>query len=115
MAVPGKTRDAIERTIKVCDTLAELTQMSLDEYLLDIRSQWAVAMGFIRIAEGVNKIPGEVLERFDAQPWRQIIAMRNFAAHQYEDLDQHRVWRTATVDMPTLRSYLADVILQELA
>lgn len=110
----GKARDAIERTVKICDTLGELTQMSLDEYLRDTRTQWAVGMGFIRIGEGVNKIPGEVLERFDAQPWRQIVAMRNFAAHQYEELGHSRVWRTATVDIPALRTYLAEVVLKEL-
>ena len=37
--------------------------------------------------------------------------MRNFAAHQYDDLDPGRVWRTVTRDVPALRTYLVDVVL----
>lgn len=107
----GKARDAVMRVIAVCDTLAELTRMNLEEFTADTRTQWAVEMGLIRIGEGVNRIPEAVLSRFDAQPWRQIVAMRNFAAHQYDDLDPRRVWRTVTVDVPALRTYLDDVVL----
>ncbi len=71
-------------------------------------------MGLIRIGEAVAKIPSPVRERFDGQPWRQIIAMRNFAAHQYDDLDPLRVWRTLTRDVPRLRDYLSDVMLPAL-
>nr|WP_281370129.1 HepT-like ribonuclease domain-containing protein [Naumannella cuiyingiana] len=36
------------------------------------------------------------MEQFGGQPWRLIVGMRNFAVHQYDDLDPRRVWRTAT-------------------
>lgn len=109
-----KARDAIVLVVGVCDTLAELTQMAFEEFATDTRSQWAVEMGLIRIGEGVNRIPDAVLSRFAAQPWRQIVGMRNFAAHQYDDLDPRRVWQTVTVDVPALRTYLVDVILDDL-
>ncbi|WP_170221634.1 HepT-like ribonuclease domain-containing protein [Yimella lutea] len=41
--------------------------------------------------------------------------MRNFAANQYDDLDPRRVWRTVTVDVPSLRRYLADEVLPGVA
>ena len=69
--------------------------------------------GLIHIGEAVGRIPEDVLTRFPDQPWRQIVAMRNFAAHQYDDLDPHRLWRTVTRDVPALRAYLADVVLPE--
>lgn len=109
-----KARDAVQRVIAVCDTLAELAKGSFDEFVTDTRSQWAVEMGLIRIGEGVGRIPAPVLERFDAQPWRSIVGMRNFAAHQYDDLDPRRVWRTVTIDVPSLRAYLAEVVLEGL-
>lgn len=106
-----KARDAAERTVAICDVLAELTRMDPGALVTDVHSQWAVEMGLIRIGEAVNRIPDDVLARFPDQPWRQIVAMRNFAAHQYDDLDPHRVWRTVTRDVPALRAYLADVVL----
>lgn len=106
-----KARDAADRTIAMCDVLADLARMSFEDFVDDIRTQWAVEMGLIRIGETINRIPESVLARFPDQPWRQIVGMRNFAAHQYDDLDPRRVWRTATIDVPALRSYLADVVL----
>ena len=106
-----KARDAAERVIAVCDVLSDLVPPDVDAFAADVRTQWAVEMGLIRIGETVNRIPNEVLEQFSEQPWRQIVAMRNFAAHQYDDLDPRRVWRTVTRDVPNLRAYLADTVI----
>ena len=110
----AKVRDAAARTVAMCDVLAELTRMDVEAFVADNRTRWAVEMGLIRIGEAVGRIPEDVLTRFPDQPWRQIVAMRNFAAHQYDDLDPHRVWRTVTRDVPALRAYLADVVLPEM-
>lgn len=107
----AKARDAAERVVAVCDVISSLTSSDVDAFAVDVRTQWAVEMGLIRIGEGVNRIPDEVLELFPGQPWRQIVAMRNFAAHQYDDLDPRRVWRTLTRDVPLLRAYLVDEVI----
>lgn len=107
----AKARDAAERVVAVCDVLADLTRIDVVTFVEDVRTQWAVEMGLIRIGEAVNRIPDEVLARFSEQPWRQIVAMRNFAAHQYDDLDPRRVWRTVTRDVPALRAYLVDTVI----
>ena len=106
-----KSLDAAERVVAVCDVLADLVPSDVNGFAADVRTQWAVEMGLIRIGEGVNRIPDEVLELFSEQPWRQIIAMRNFAAHQYDDLDPRRVWRTVTRDVPRLRAYLVHTVI----
>lgn len=109
-----KTRDAAARVIAVCDVIAQIVAQGERHFLDDVQAQWAAEMGLIRIGEAVAKIPAPVRERFDGQPWRQIIDMRNLAAHQYDDLDPHRVWRTLTRDVPRLRAYLADIVLPAL-
>lgn len=109
-----KTRDAAARVVAVCEVIAQIVAQGQQRFLDDVQAQWAAEMGLIRIGEAVAKIPAPVRERFDGQPWRQIIDMRNFAARQYDDLDPHRVWRTLTRDVPRLREYLADVVLPAL-
>ncbi|PRY54127.1 uncharacterized protein with HEPN domain [Knoellia remsis] len=104
----------MERTIALCDVLTDLVRMREDEFVADVRTQWAVELGLIRIGETINRIPDEVLDRFPGQPWRQIVAMRNLAVHQYDDLEPRRVWRTVIGDVPALRAYLAEVVRQEL-
>lgn len=108
---PDKTRDAAERVVAVCDVLAGIVGDDLAAFESDVRTQWAVEMGLIRIGEAVNRIPDDVLDRFPEQPWRQIVAMRNFAAHQYDDLVPRRVWRTVTQDVPALRRYLSETVI----
>lgn len=106
-----KARDAATRAIAVCDVIAQIVARGEESFLADVQAQWAAEMGLIRIGESIAKIPASMRERFAEQPWRQIIAMRNLAAHQYDDLDPHRVWRTLTRDAPRLRAYLADVVI----
>jgi len=106
-----KAYDAAERVVAVCDVLAGMIPPDVDAFVEDLRTQWAVEMGLIRIGEAVNRIPDEVLELFSEQPWRQIVAMRSFAAHQYDDLDPRRVWRTVTHDVTLLRAYLLSTVI----
>lgn len=114
MSEVSKARDAVLAVIAVCDTLVTFADAGYESFRDDTRSQWAVEMGLIRIGEGINRVPDGILARFDGQPWREIVGMRNFAAHQYDDLDARRVWLTATRDVPRLRTYLADTVLPEL-
>lgn len=103
--------DAIDGVLTVCETLSYVIGTDRDAFVADVRTQWAAEMGLIRIGEGVNRIPDLLLAEFPDQPWRQIVAMRDVAAHQYDDLDPGRVWRTVTADVPALHRYLADVVL----
>lgn len=105
-----KALDAVRGVINVCDVLSDIAGEDFDTFAADRRTQWAAEMGLIRIGEGVNRIPPDVLLRFSGQPWREIVAMRNFAAHQYDDLEPRRVWITLTRDVPSLRAYLEDVV-----
>lgn len=106
-----KARDAARSVLTVCEVIGGIVHAGQEQFLIDVRSQWAAEMGLIRIGEAVGRIPAGVRERFPGQPWRQIIAMRNFAAHQYDDLDPRRVWRTLVQDVPALRDYLLDTLI----
>lgn len=112
MSIEGRqAQDAASRVLAVCEVIARIVEKGEDHFLREVEAQWAAEMGLIRIGEAVAKIPPPVRERFTGQPWRQIIDMRNFAAHQYDDLDPHRVWRTLTRDVPRLRAYLIDSLI----
>lgn len=110
-AAVDRARDAAQRAVAVCDTLIELTQPGFDDFATDTKAQWAVEMGLIRIGEGINRIPAQILQQYPQQPWREIVAMRNFAAHQYDDLQPRRVWRTVVHDVPALRDYLVTTVI----
>jgi len=106
-----KAVDVAARVVAVCNVLAEIAAAGFHDFATDTRSQWAVEMGLIRIGEAVHRFPVGVRETYPDQPWREIVAMRNFAAHQYDDLDPQRVWRTLTISVPALRDYLVTTVL----
>ena len=106
-----QARDAAVRVLIVCGVIRDIVEAGEAAFLGDVRTQWAAEMGLIRIGETVSRIPVAVRERFPGQPWRQIIDMRNFAAHQYDDLDPRRVWRTLERDVPALGDYLQHTVI----
>jgi uncharacterized protein with HEPN domain len=110
-----RAQDAASRVLTVCGIIAQIVESGEEHFLHDVQAQWAAEMGLIRIGEAVAKIPASVRERFAGQPWRQIIDLRSVAAHQDDDLDPRRVWRTLTGDVPRLRDYLNDVMLPALS
>lgn len=112
MSIPeSRAADAAGRVVAVCEVLADIAAAGFEVFAGDVPTQWAVEMGLIRIGEAINRIPDEVLSRFPDQPWREMVAMRNFAAHQYDDLDPKRVWRTLTIDVPALHGYLTEIMI----
>lgn len=101
----------LESLVEYCEVIARITgQAENAEGLADTSVQWAAEMGLIRIGETVNRLPAELLDAYPAQPWRVIVAMRNMAAHQYDDLHPARLWRTLTRDVPSLRRYVEDIL-----
>lgn len=52
----------------VCGVLTTIVGDDLAAFESDVRTQWAVEMGLIRIGEAVNRIPAEVLARFPDRP-----------------------------------------------
>lgn len=107
----SKALDTADRLLRTCDQLARIVDHGRESFEGDVRTRWAIERGLIRVGEEVSRLPGHVRERYPDQPWRVIIAMRNMAAHQYDDLTPDRVWKTLTEDIPRLRDYVADVML----
>lgn len=65
----SKAIDVAGRVVSVCDVLAEIVRGSdIDAFVTDVRTQWAVEMGLIRIGEAINRIPADVLTDFPISP-----------------------------------------------
>ncbi|MBI5290189.1 MAG: DUF86 domain-containing protein [Chloroflexi bacterium] len=43
-------------------------------------------------------------------PWGGIISQRNVLAHQYGEIDYHRIWRVITTDVPELLRNLESLV-----
>lgn len=87
--------DKAQEAIQFCQN------MTKDSFLLDGKTQSAVIMKLIVIGEEAKKVPEEVISKIDL-PWRMIIGFRNFAVHEYFNVNLERIWDTAQNDLPSL-------------
>ena len=63
------------------------------------------------VSEAAKALPAELRARFPEAPWSAIIGIGNILRHEYQHLDDHRLWEVVTVHLPQLRP----VILRMLA
>jgi uncharacterized protein with HEPN domain len=103
----------LDRIVEFCGALDEVVARGHDAFVRDRMLQWAAEMGLIRIGEAVNRLPPELLREYGGQPWRQIIGLRNVAAHQYDDINYERLWNTLVRRVPELRRYITANLLGE--
>jgi uncharacterized protein with HEPN domain len=55
------------------------------------------------ISEAARALPAELLGRFPDAPWPAIIGIGNVLRHEYQRLDDQRLWEIVTIHLPRLR------------
>lgn len=84
--------------------------MTPGELLADEKTYLATVRAIEIVGEAARHVPDDFRDRFPAIPWRQMVAMRNILAHNYEGADPKIVHRTATVNLADLITRLPGVI-----
>jgi len=77
-----------------------------DDFKGDEEKQHALVMALLNIGELANRLDGDFQEEHEEVPWRQIVGLRNVAAHGYFNLNMDTVWKTIKEDIPELRECL---------
>jgi uncharacterized protein with HEPN domain len=54
------------------------------------------------IGEAAGRISADFRQRHSEIPWKAIIGMRHKVVHDYMNVDENVVWRTATEELPDL-------------
>lgn len=90
-----------QQVIELCEGL------SLPAYLADRARQLALERCLEIIGEAAKRLSQEFRDAHPEVPWRHIIAQRNVMAHEYDDILQELVWKTATEDVPALATKIA--------
>jgi uncharacterized protein with HEPN domain len=63
------------------------------------------------ISEAARALPTELTSKYSGAPWNAIIGIGNILRHEYQHLDDRRLWEIVTVHLPQLRG----VVLKMLA
>ncbi|HWK46585.1 MAG TPA: HepT-like ribonuclease domain-containing protein [Stellaceae bacterium] len=73
-----------------------------DQFLDDTDIQDATAYRLLAIGEASKGIDDEMKARNPQVPWRQILGMRNFLAHEYFIRESELIWETIKIGLPDL-------------
>lgn len=58
------------------------------------------------VGEAAAHVGTEVRAELSEIPWPKVVGMRNHLIHSYFDIDNDRVWDTATEDLPKLKAII---------
>jgi uncharacterized protein with HEPN domain len=64
------------------------------------------------ISEAARTLPPELLARHSEAPWSAIIGIGNILRHEYQRIDDRRLWDIVTVHLPQLRRTVAAMIAE---
>ena len=104
------------KILKYCGEIAETHKLFNDDKdLYDDKTKGipyrnSIAMDILQIGELANHLTDEMLQAHKDIPWRQIIDMRNIAAHHYGSWDRHTAWDTSKHDVPELAKKIQAIL-----
>jgi uncharacterized protein with HEPN domain len=73
-------------------------------------AQKAIVMSLLNIGELANHLPQEFIAAHPELPWREMIGMRNFAAHGYHVMNLSVIWNTVDKNLPPLLQFLQNYL-----
>lgn len=84
--------------------------MTIQEFLTDLKTQFAVVRAFEIIGEAASKISNEIKEKYQDLPWREMVTMRNKLIHEYSGVSNAVIWQTIQQDLPSLKKGLEEIL-----
>jgi uncharacterized protein with HEPN domain len=79
-----------------------VTGRTLDDYLADEDFRLATERRLEVIGEAARRLSAEFRNARSAIPWGKVIGLRNFIAHEYDDVDDVLIWNLCITEIPKL-------------
>ncbi len=96
----------LQATQKVASFLAGY---DFEKFKGDEKTQSAIIMQLVVMGELAKKLPDELKAKVDL-PWKLMAGFRDFAVHEYFELDLQQVWDTASRDVPMVKEKLEEFL-----
>jgi uncharacterized protein with HEPN domain len=62
------------------------------------------------ISEAARALPTDLTARHPSAPWSAIIGVGNILRHEYQHIDDRRLWDIVTVHLPQLRGVVSQML-----
>ena len=91
---------------------AALENISFEEYCQSYTLRRATERALQIISEATKALPSDLLAQWPDVPWSAIIGIGNVLRHEYQHLDDRRLWEIVTVYLPELRPVILRMLDQ---
>lgn len=102
-----RIRDMLSAMDEIDDILV---QRDFAFYQSSIVTRRAVERCLEIVSEASRYIPSELTDRYPAIPWHAVRGIGNLLRHEYQRVEDHVVWRTATASLEELRPILLEML-----
>ncbi len=103
----------LKLVIRYCEDIADDIRRfgdDIEDLLGDSAYQRCTAKSLELIGETIKRLSPELTSEFNDVPWHEICKMRDFMAHQYENIERTIQWSTMTEDIPILRERCGQIL-----
>lgn len=104
-------RQRLEHMLTDLDDVLNFTAgVTENEFIQNRMMQFACVRGLEIIGEAADHLTVPLRDANPHIPWRAIVGMRNFATHQYFDVQNQVIWDAVRRDLPALKPQLEQVL-----
>ena len=89
-----------------------LEDVTFDDYRKSYTLRRAAERAVQIISEAAKSLPAEMLEEHPQAPWSAIIGISNILRHEYQRIDDRRLWEIVTVHLPQLRPVIMAMLAE---
>jgi uncharacterized protein with HEPN domain len=91
---------------------ATIKDLSFEQYRSSYIHRRAIERAAQIVSEAAKALPGDYLARYSEAPWISIIGIGNVLRHEYQRLDDRRLWEIATIHLPALELVVRRMIAE---
>ena len=103
--------DYLADIIDAIEKLSAFTEgYTYQQFKADEKTCFAVVRALEIVGEATKNIPIPVRDKFPDIPWRSMAGMRDKLSHQYFGVNIEVVWKTATKELPKIKSKLQEIL-----
>ncbi len=108
-----RNKQRLLHIVEACEKIARyVAEINKETFLADSKVQDAVLYQLIIIGEAVVHIDNDILEKYP-YPWFKIRALRNYAAHEYFNIQMWTIWDITSKHISELHGIANDVLKNE--
>ena len=89
---------------------AALAGVTFEQYQTSFVLRRSVERAVQIVSEAVRALPESILDRYPDEPWHAIAAVGNILRHEYQTVDDKRMWDIATNHLPRLRPLILTML-----